>query len=375
MQKLKEVVLLFLKLGFISFGGPAAQFALMHNETVEKRKWLDDRQFLDLISATNLIPGPNGTELAMHIGFLQAGWLGLIAAGVCLALPAILITLFLAFLYVRFGTLPQAEWLLYGIKPVVIAIILQAFWRLGRKAINDVLTAAAALIVFVLYFMHINEIALLFGGGLAVMLFKNIRQFHNRTCCISLIPLGGMGILSQVMVSFSFSRLFLTFLKIGAVWYGTGYVLLAFLQGDFVERLGWLTTQQLLDAVAVGQVTPGPLFTTATFVGYILGGFKGAVLATIGIFLPSFVLVAVTNPIIPRLRKSPWTGALLDGINAAAISLMAAVTWQLGKDSLIDIGAVTIFAVSFILLIRFKLNSIWLLAGGALAGLLNLFFR
>jgi chromate transporter len=207
------------------------------------------------------------------------------------------------------------------------------------------------------------------------MLIKNIQRFHNRTSCISLIPIGGIGLLSQAMVNFSFSRLFLVFLKIGAVWYGTGYVLLAFLRGDFVERLGWLTNQQLLDAVAVGQITPGPLFTTATFIGYILGGFKGAVLATIGIFLPSFIFVAVSNPLIPRLRKSPWTVALLDGINAAAISLMAAVTCQLAGDSLIDIGAIVIFAASFILLVRFKINSIWLIAGGALAGVLNIFFR
>ncbi|MFA5293820.1 MAG: chromate efflux transporter [Phycisphaerae bacterium] len=375
MNKLVEVILLFLKLGAISFGGPATQFALMHDEVVRKRKWLDEQQFLDLVGATNMIPGPNGTELAMHIGFLQAGWRGLIAGGLCLALPAIFIVLVLAYLYVQYGTLPQAEWLLYGVKPVVIAIILQAIWQLGRKAVKDVLVAAIVLIVFALYFVHINEVILLFGGGLAVMLFKNIRQLQNRNCCVSLVPLGGMGILSQVMMNFSFSRLFLVFLKIGAVWYGTGYVLLAFLRGDFVERLGWLTTQQLLDAVAVGQITPGPLFTTATFIGYILGGFKGAVLATVGIFLPSFIFVAVSNPLIPRLRKSPWTGALLDGINAAAISLMAAVTCQLARDSLIDIGAVIIFGVTFILLIRFKINSMWLIAGGALAGFLNLFSR
>jgi chromate transporter len=374
MAKLREISLLFLKLGAVSFGGPATQFALMHSEIVKKRKWLDDQQFLDLVGATNMIPGPNGTELAMHIGFLQAGWLGLIAAGVCLALPAIFMTLIFAWLYIRWGTVPQAEWILYGIKPVVIAVILRALWQLGSKAIKDVLIVTATLVVFALYFVHINEIVLLFGCGIIVMIIKNAHPFRNRACCVSLIPIGGIGLLSQAAVHFSFTRLFLIFLKIGAVWYGSGYVLLAFLRGDFVERLGWLTNQQLLDAVAVGQITPGPLFTTATFIGYLLGGLKGAILATVGIFLPSFIFVAISNPVIPRLRKSPWTGALLDGINAAAVSLMAAVTFQIGKDALVDTGTVVIFAVSFILLVRFKVNFVWLIIGGAMAGLINFIF-
>ncbi|HBG26490.1 MAG: chromate transporter [Planctomycetes bacterium GWF2_41_51] len=371
MHKLTELAKLFLKLGTIAFGGPVAHIAMMHNETVEKRKWLDDQHFLDLIGATNLIPGPNSTEMAIHIGFLRAGWRGLIIGGVCFAAPAIMIVLFLAWLYTLYGTLPSVQWLLYGIKPVVIAIILQALWQLGRKAIKDRLTATMALIVFVLYFMNINEIALLFAGGLAVMLIKNIRQLRKQTCCISLLPFGGFGILSQV-ANFSFPTLFLIFLKIGAVWYGSGYVLLAFLRSDFVERLGWLTDQQLLDAVAIGQVTPGPLFTTATFIGFLIGGFKGAVLATLGIFMPSFIFVAISNPLIPRLRKSSWAGALLDGINAAALSLMGAVTWQLGRSSLVDILSICIAVLSSVLLVRFKINATWLILTGALAGLLKL---
>jgi len=375
MQKLTEVAKLFLKLGFISFGGPAAQFALMHDETVKKRKWLDEQQFLDLVGATNMIPGPNGTELAMHIGFLRAGWLGLIAGGLCLALPAIFIVLLLAYIYVQYGKLPQAEWILFGIKPVVIAIILRALWQLGRKAIKNYLLVTVAIVVFALYFLHFNEIALLFGGGIVVMLIKNFRQFRNSTHCLAFIPIGGISVLSQATIAFSFSKLFLVFLKIGAVWYGSGYVLLAFLRGDFIERLDWLTNQQLLDAVAVGQITPGPLFTTATFIGYTLGGFKGAVLATVGIFLPSFIFVAVTHPLISRLRKSLWTGALLDGINAAAISLMAAVMWQLGADSLVDVWSIAIFVVAFVLLARFKMNSVWLIIAGAAVGLVNMLLR
>lgn len=375
MQKLTEVAKLFLKLGSIAFGGPAAHIAIMHDETVKKRKWLNDQQFLDLMGATNLIPGPNSTEMAIHIGFLRAGWRGMIAGGLCFAVPAILIVLFLAWLYVRFGALPYSKWLLYGVKPVVISIILQALWKLGQKAIKGTFTAMLALVVIVLSFIGVNEIALLFAGGLAVMLVKNVRQLQRRTWCISLTPLGGLGILSQVSFNFSLPLLFLIFLKIGAVWYGSGYVLLAFLRADFVERLGWLTDQQLIDAVAIGQITPGPLFTTATFIGYILGGIKGAILATLGIFLPSFVFVAISNPFIPRLRNSTWFSGLLDGVNVTSLSLMAAVTWQLGRGSLTDWLSILIAIVSLVLLIRFKINSTWLITGGALIGLLNTVFR
>jgi chromate transporter len=375
MQKLTEVTKLFLKLGSISFGGPAAYIAIMHDETVKRRKWLDDSQFLDLVGATNLIPGPNATEMAIHLGFLRAGWLGFVAGGVCFTLPAMLIVLFLSWLYVRFGALPQAQQLLYGIKPVVIAIIIQALWYLGRKAVKETLLAVAALAVLVLYFLGINEIALLFGCGLAVMLAVNFRRLQKKFFSFFLLPIGGFAAFNTTLASFKLPMLFLTFLKIGSVLYGSGYVLFAFLRADFVERLGWLTDQQLVDAIAIGQITPGPLFTTATFIGFILGGLPGAILATLGIFLPSFIFVAISNPWIPRMRRSPWFGGLLDGANAASLSLMAAVTWQLGRGSLTDWLSILISIISFALLVRFKINSTWLIIGGALIGLFNTIFR
>jgi chromate transporter len=375
MGKLREVAALFVKLGTIAFGGPAAHIAMMHEETVKRRKWLNDEAFLDLVGATNLIPGPNSTEMAIHIGFLRAGWPGLITGGVCFIVPAMLIVLLLAWAYVRYGAMPQAKWLLYGIKPVVISIIIQALWNLGRKAVKGPLTATAAVIVLILYFIGANEIALLFIGGLTVMLAANIHRLRKRILGAFLVPLGGAGVLSQVSIPFSLPMLFFIFLKIGAVLYGSGYVLLAFLRADFVVRYGWLTEQQLMDAIAVGQVTPGPLFTTATFIGFILGGIQGALLATLGIFLPSFIFVAISNPLIPRMRKSLWFGGLLDGVNVASLSLMAAVTWQLGRASLTDPVSVVIALFAFVLLVRFKVNSTWLIVGGALAGLLSTVFR
>jgi chromate transporter len=372
MQKLKEVAGLFLKMGTIAFGGPAAHIAIMHDETVKKRKWLNDQQFLDLVGATNLIPGPNSTEMAIHIGFLRAGWRGLITAGVCFIVPAMLIVLLLAHIYVRFGATPQAKWLLYGIKPVVVAIIIQALWNLGRKAVKGWLTAAAGLIVLSLNFVGVNEIALLFSGGLAVMFLVNLQRLRKGILGIFFLPLGTAGILSVPSAPFGLPLLFLTFLKIGAVLYGSGYVLLAFLRADLVTRFGWLTDHQLIDAISVGQITPGPLFTTATFIGYILGGVWGAILATLAIFLPSFIFVAVSNPLIPRMRSSAWFSGLLDGVNVSSLALMAAVTWQIGRTSLVDMLSVTIAFVSFVLLIRFKINSTWLILGGALLGFLRM---
>jgi chromate transporter len=374
-QRLTEVAKLFLKLGMTAFGGPAAHIAMMHDETVKRRQWLSDQEFLDLVGATNLIPGPNSTEMAIHIGFLRAGWRGLIVGGACFIVPAMLIVLLLAWVYVRFGATPQAEWLLYGIKPVVIAIIIQALWSMGQKAVKGLLTAAVTVIVIVLYFVGINEIALLFAGGLIVMLGKNYRRLKGRLWGALMIPMSGVGILSQVATSFNLPSLFLIFLKIGAVLYGSGYVLLAFLRADFVVRLGWLTDQQLLDAVAIGQVTPGPVFTTATFIGYVLGGIPGALLATLGIFLPSFVFVAISNPLIPRIRNSAWVSSLLDGVNAASLGLMAAVTWQLGRASLTDPLTILVALGSFVLLIWFKVNSTWLVTGGGLIGLLSALLR
>ena len=368
MSDLAEVAALFLKMGFTAFGGPAAHIGIMHNEVVVKRKWLSDEGFLDLLGATNLIPGPNSTEMAIHIGYLRAGWPGLIVGGMCFVTPATLMVLGLSWLYVQFGTTPQAGWLMYGIKPVVIAIIAQALWTLGKKASKNRPAFGAGMAVFALYFININELFLLLAGGLTVMLIANWRHFRKIHPSV-LIPMGGLG-LAQIAAPFSLSLLFLTFLKIGAVLYGSGYVLLAFLRADLVTRLHWLTDQQLIDAVAIGQVTPGPLFTAATFIGYILGGTSGALLATLGIFLPSFVFVAISNPLIPRIRNSAWLGSLLDGVNAASLGLMAAVTLQLARSSLTDVYAVVIAVISLSLLLRFKLNSTWLIAGGALAGYL-----
>ena len=369
--RLKEVAFLFLRLGATAFGGPAAHIAMMHEETVKRRKWLSDQEFLDLVGATNLIPGPNSTEMAIHIGFLRAGWPGLITAGASFIAPAMLIVLGLAWAYQRYGATPQAEWLLYGIKPVVIAIIAQALWNLGQKAVKGALTAAIGILVLAGYFLGLNEIALLFAGGLVAMIAMNFQRLRSRAMQALLLPLGGLGLAVGASVPYSLPGLFLTFLKIGSVLYGSGYVLLAFLRADFVVRYGWLTDQQLVDAIAIGQVTPGPVFTTATFIGYQLGGLSAALLATLGIFLPSFIFVAISNPIIPRIRKSPWISGLLDGVNVASLGLMAAVTWQLGRASLIDPLTIVAALLSFVLLLRYKLNSTWLIAAGALVGWLS----
>jgi len=372
-QPLREVTALFLKLGFTAFGGPAAHIGMFRQEFVQRRKWLTDEHFLDLLGATNLIPGPNSTEMAIHLGFLRAGWAGLIAGGAAFTLPAVLIVLVLAWLYVKYGSTPQAGWLLYGVKPVVIAIIVQALWELGRKAVKNALTLAVGVGSVALYFSRVNEVLLLFAGGLVVMLIQNrsrLRQLRRGDLPLLLPLLPG---LAAGPVSFSLPTLFLTFLKIGAILYGSGYVLVALLRADFVARLGWLTEQQLIDAIAIGQITPGPLFTSATFIGYLLGGVPAALIATLGIFLPSYVFVAISNPIIPKLRRSPWAGSLLDGVIAASLGLMAAVSFQLGLASLVDAPTLLIFALSAVLLFRFNVNSTWLVLGGGLAGLLRTF--
>lgn len=372
----REVALLFLRLGAVAFGGPAAHIAMFRDEVVTRRKWISNQHFLDLLGATNLIPGPNSSEMALHVGYVRAGWRGLLAAGLGFALPATLIVLALAVLYVEYGTTPAAEWLLYGIKPVVIAIIAQAMWGLLRTAVKGRLLAVIGAAVFALYLLGFNEIALLFGGGAIYMLVRNAARLRHLRSGIGASAVASLGVPGALLapaasssVTFSLGTLFLTFLKIGAVWYGSGYVLLAFLRNDFVERLGWLTSQQLLDAVAIGQVTPGPLFTTATFIGYVTGGLPGALLATVGIFLPSFVFVLATNPFIPRLRRSPWLSGLLDGVNVAALGLMAAVTLELGQDALRDGVTVALAASAAVLLVRFKINSTWLILGGGIIGL------
>jgi chromate transporter len=358
-------------MGITAFGGPAAHIGMFHDEVVIRRKWLDDQEFLDLLGATNLIPGPNSTEMAIHISFIRAGWAGLVLGGACFILPAMAIVMALAWAYVRYGSTPQAGWLLYGVKPVVIIIILQALWVLGRKATRGFLTALVGLGALGLFFVQVSPLIVLVGGGLLVTAFKNVKLPKKPNLNAWGFFLSGSATSLLATVPFSYSLLFVTFLKIGAVLYGSGYVLLAFLQADFINKLGWLTNQQLLDAVAIGQITPGPVLTTATFIGYILGGFHGAVLATLGIFLPSFIFVALSSRLIPRIRNSAWAGSFLDGVNAASLGMMAAVTWQLGRDAFIDPFSVVIGLVAAILLFRFKINSTWLILGGAAAGLLK----
>ncbi|MFZ1708590.1 MAG: chromate efflux transporter [Anaerolineae bacterium] len=367
-ERLRDVFLVFLKLGLTAFGGPAAHVGLFHDEIVRRRRWLNDQEFLDLLGATNLIPGPNSTEMAIHVGRLRAGWLGLIAGGVGFILPAMLLVMALAAAYVRFGATPQVNWLLLGIKPVIIAIIAQALWALGQKALTDRVTMAAAGLALALALVGVNELALLFGITLAVMLIRNWR-FWPRAAGALALPWGLSWMVAAGAAPFTLARLFLTFLKIGSVLYGSGYVLFAFVRADFVLRLGWLSDRQLIDAIAVGQVTPGPLFTTATFIGYLLGGAVGAVLATVGIFLPAFIFVAISGPLIPRLRTSPWASALLDGANAASLGLMAAVTWQLARAAFSDWFTVGLGLLSALLLLRFRIPTTWLLLGGAAAGL------
>lgn len=368
-----EVALLFLKLGTIAFGGPAAHIAMMRDEVVVRRRWLSDQEFLDLLGATNLIPGPNSTEMAIHIGHRRAGWPGLIAGGACFILPALLIVLVIAALYVTYGSTPQAEWLLYGIKPVIIAVVVQALWGLGRTAVKSWLTGAVGVIVTALALLGVNELALLFAGGLLVMLLGGATRLSGSMAAIALpgaAPV--LALAAQAPAAFSLLQLFLIFLKIGSVLYGSGYVLLAFLRSDLVVRLGWLTDQQLLDAVAIGQFTPGPVFTTATFIGYVLGAPSGqalpaALLATIGIFLPAFVFVALSAPLVPRLRRSPRIAALLDGVNVASLGLMAAVSWQIARAAVVDPLTGALALLAFVALVQSRVNSAWLvLAGGAI---------
>jgi chromate transporter len=327
---------------------------------VRRRGWLSDQQFLDLLGATNLIPGPNSTEMAMHVGSVRAGFRGLVVAGACFIAPAALIVGALAALYVRYGTTPEAGWVLYGIKPVIIAIILHAMWGLGRTALRSPLLAVIAAAALALYLGGINELAVL--GAAAVASLILLRRSALAGVAFLALP-------AAAAAPFHLVRMFLLFLKTGAVLYGSGYVLLAFLRGDFVHRLGWLTDRQLLDAVAIGQVTPGPVLTTATFVGYLLAGFPGAALATFGIFLPGFIFVALSHPVIPRLRRSPAAGALLDGVNAASLGLMAGVTVQLGRAALVDVWTI-VLALAAVALLRTRVNSAWLIALGAGIGVI-----
>jgi chromate transporter len=371
---LGEIARCFLRLGLVSFGGPAAHVALMEEEIVRRRRWLTREEFLDLLGAANLIPGPNSTELAIHVGFVRAGWPGLVAAGVCFILPAAVIVAALAWGYVRYGALPAITGILAGVKPVVIAIVANAILQLGR----GVLTSRAAILLGVACAtaaaLGAHEIAILAAAGVAMWLGVAVRDAGRgrddgapRALALPLLT-GAAGL----SLPFSLGALFLVFLKIGAVLFGSGYVLLAFLRNDLVIRLGWLTERQLLDAVAVGQVTPGPVFTAATFVGYLLGGAAGALVATVGIFLPAFVFVALSGPLVPRVRRSPTARAVLDGVNVASLALMLVVTIQLGREALGGPVAIAIAVASAVALMRYRVSAASLVLAGATLGLLLL---
>ena len=390
-NKLAEVTLFFLRLGFTAFGGPAAHIAMMREEVVQRRKWISDERFLDLLSIINLIPGPNSTELAIYLGYVRAGWPGLIIGGVCFIGPAMLIVLALAWAYTTYGSLPEVSWLFYGIKPVVIAIIAQALLGLSRAVLKGVEQVVPAVLVLVMYLLGVNVLILLFGGAVLFGIVRAVeRWFRPKGEVIgTLLPFsfGSIQAVWQKFVAFSLTiasvspfvpfsmlTLFLTFLKIGAVLYGSGYVLLAFLRTDFVLHLHWLTDRQLLDAVSIGQFTPGPVSSTATFIGYLVGGLPGALLATLAIFLPSFVFIAIIHPLATTLRRSPWTSPLLDGVNVAAVALMAGVLIQLGQNALIDLLAWAIALIALAVLLRFKINSVWLILAGAAIGVVRFWF-
>lgn len=383
-DRLKELAALFFKLGVIGFGGPNAHIAMMEAEVVGQRQWLSRDRFLDLLGATNLIPGPNSTEMAIHIGYVYAGWLGLIVAGVAFIFPAVLITTGFAWAYVALGAVPQFAFLLYGIKPAVLAIVVDALWRLGKKAIKTrKLFVIAIAVALLLWLSNISEIVALLIGGVLGMIWLRSPDRPQQTkeeaniLIASIVTSSTLKAAAAVTAASQISlwQLGLSFLKIGSILFGGGYVLLSFMQGKFVQGYGWLTQQQLLDAIAIGQFTPGPILSTATFVGFVIAGFPGAIVATIGIFLPSFIFVAALNPIIPHLRRSKWASAFLDAVNASALALMTVVTIQLAIATFskstapyVDGLAIAIALVSAVLAIRFRINAAWLVLGGAALG-------
>jgi chromate transporter len=381
---LKELAFFFLRLGFTAFGGPAAHIAIMEDELVRRRKWLSREKFLDLLGASSLIPGPSSSELAIHIGYLRAGWAGLLVGGACFIFPAALLVGIIAWAYVRFGHLPAVAALLYGVKPVVIAVILQALWGLCRTAVKSWVLAIAGMLCVVLSFAQVNVLLILFGTGAVLAGIHTLSRNRKANQAIGPLTLisvwrGGRAGLGRIFpwagatgmaaVIPGMWPLFLVFLRIGSIVFGSGYVLLAFLRADLVVHRAWVTDAQLVDAVAIGQVTPGPVFTTATFLGYLLRGPVGALVATVGIFLPAFILVAVSGPLIPLLRRSATAGAFLDGVNVASLALMAAVSYQLGRSAIVDWVTIGLAVASAVLLLRFRINSAWLVLGGAVLGI------
>lgn len=361
-----EIAKLFFKLGSVAFGGPAAHIAMMEDEVVTKRKWMTQEHFLDLVGATNLIPGPNSTEMTMHCGHERAGWKGLFIAGFCFIFPAVVITSVFAWLYKEYGQLPKVEPFIYGIKPAVIAIIVMAAFRLGKKAVKNTELAILGIVTVIVCLSGLNEIIALFGCGFLGLAIYYVKKNKNKLNIF--IPF----LLFQVTEPLKIGslKIFLTFLKVGAILYGSGYVLFAFLDSELVAN-GWLTRQALIDAVAVGQITPGPVLSTATFIGWQMNGITGAIAATIGIFLPSFLFVLILNPLIPKMRKSKIIGAILDAVNVAAVALIIAVSIEMGKDTLTDWRTVLIAIASLIIVFVFKkMNSAFIVLGGAIVGYL-----
>jgi chromate transporter len=354
--RLGDLARLFAKLGVIGFGGPAAHIAMMEDEVVRRRGWLTREHFLDLVGATNLIPGPNSTEMTMHVGYERAGWRGLFVAGASFILPAVAITAALSWVYVTYGALPAVQPWIRGIEPAVLAIILGALWKLGGKAVKGWRLAAIGLVVTAAVLAGADEVVTLLAAGALGMLWLRVSELAKSAGAVALLPVVPLG------------QLFLFFLKVGAVLYGSGYVLFAYLEGGLVDRLGWLSRPELLDAVALGQLTPGPVLSTATFVGYVVAGLPGAAVATVGIFLPSFLFVLVVNPWVPKLRRSAWMGAFLDAVNVAAVGLMAAVTFRLGAATLDAWPAWAIAALSAVAVLRFRVGAVWIVLAGALLG-------
>jgi chromate transporter len=372
-KDLLAVAGLFLKLGAISFGGPAAHVALMEQEVVRKRGWLDRDHFLDLLAATNLVPGPNATEMAIHIGYVRAGWPGLIAAGAAFILPAFLISLALSWIYVRFGALPEGKALFYGINPVVMAIILVATYRLGKTALKGKAPILLGALAFGAALLGVNEVLiLLVAGVVGILLYAPPAWLQKRPSVALVIPLTSLLYAVPKGWAWLDDRLVLLglfFLKVGALLFGSGMVLFAFIQRDVVSRYGWLSQQQLIDAIAVGQMTPGPVLSSATFIGYLVSGWAGALIATIAVFLPSFVIVVLIGPMIPRLRQSHIAQAFLRGVNAAVVALILAVSLALFRSAIVDVWTVIILGVGLVALLRFRIDTLWLVLGGAFLGL------
>jgi len=369
---LPELARLFLKLGFIAFGGPAAHIAMMEDEVVKRRHWITHEHFLDLLGVTNLIPGPNSTEMAIHIGLVRAGWRGLVIAGVCFIVPAVGITLLFAHLYVVYGTLPQVAPFVEGIRPAIIAIVLGAIYRLGKPLVKkNKMPGVIGAVVALLSLLNVNEIVLLFAGGVAGILWLNRRGFGKSVPLFVLIAFLAPAVTHATNQAVSTDNLTLAalglfFLKIGSILYGSGYVLVAFLQGGLVEARHWLTQTQLLDAIAVGQFTPGPVLSTSAFIGYLLLGLPGAAVSAVGIFLPSFVFVLLVSPFIPKLRNVPSLGAFLDGVNGSALGLMLAVCVTLGAAALTRPLMWIILVVAGVCILKWKIHPAWLVAGSAL---------